>query len=206
MFPPMVYGQNYSPKVVILDPHEKHVDEIYEREIRKYEIKQITTVEYDQEILNQIKSQTEQENEIIMEYKEYIFRKEMNYFSRITLGFSGFLTYKFYNYNSNCLVFPVHRITNENIEEYKILTDEFDVDWLINPLSVKTYIKDEQVYTDLRIQLYSKRKNKILLDKTYTGSSKNPGFEWSCKDGSINCTVNNAQAQAIEDILKNIDK
>ncbi|NOU60637.1 hypothetical protein [Marinifilum caeruleilacunae] len=195
-------GQEYQPKLIVLDPYEKVIDEKFEKEIRKYEMKLITTPEYDENILSSIKQKAKQENEVVMEYKDYLFAKEMNYFSRVSIGFSGFITYKLYNYNSNCLVFSVHESSNESIENYKNITKKHKVDWLINPILVRTYIDEGQTYTDIRIQLYNRKKNKIQLDCTYTGNSKNPGFEWACEDGSINCTVNNAQAQAINEIMK----
>jgi len=196
-----VFGQDYNPKVVVLDPLERNVDKKFLKEIKRYDMKLITSQEYDEDVLKGMKSQYKQENEISLKYKEYLFTKEMNFFSRISLGFLGFLTYKLYNYDSNCLVFPVHITSNEDIENYKKLVGKFKVDWLINPIMIKTYTTEGEIFTDIRIQLYNKKENKVILDNTYTGSSKNPGFEWTCEDGSIDCTVNNAQAQAIDELM-----
>jgi len=199
-----VFGQDYNPKIIVLDPLERSVDNEFQKEIKRFEIKLITSKEYDENVLKGIKLQKKKENEIVMEYKEYLFRKEMNYFSQISLVFSGFITYKLYNYDSNCLVFPIHITSSEDLENYKKLADDFEVDWLINPLMIKTYTIKDEIFTDIRIQLYNKKENKVLLDNIYTGSSKNLGFEWACEDGTIDCTVNNAQAQAIDEIMKQL--
>ena len=199
-----VHAQDYYPRVVVLDPLEKQFEDMFTKDIRQFQITQITTPEYDEVILHDIKAQKKQENEVLMQYKSYLFSKEMNYFSRISLGISEFLIYKFYGFDSNCLVFPVHDTSEGGLENYKSLSDKYEVDWLINPLLVKTYEREDEIYTDIRVQLYSRNENILVFDETFTGSSENPGLEWSCEDGSVICTVNNAQAQAIEKLLLHI--
>lgn len=201
---PLVNAQEYYPRVVVLDPHQKQFEDMFTKDIRQFQITQITTPEYDEVILHDIKAQKKQENEVLMQYKAYLFSKEMNYFSRITLGISEFLIYKFYNFDASCLVFPVHDTSEGGLESYKSLSDKYEVDWLINPLLVKTYEREDEIYTDIRVQLYSRNENILVFDETFTGSSENPGLEWSCEDGSVICTVNNAQAQAIEQLLMHI--
>lgn len=60
---------------------------------------------------------------------------------------------------------------------------------------------------EISVQLFDVNTGSIILDQSYTGGDTNPGFEYTCEDGSVNCCINNALSKMVPQvgrlILKN---
>jgi hypothetical protein len=64
------------------------------------------------------------------------------------------------------------------------------------------FYKDNGIsYVKLGVQLYDRSVDKLVIDKTYIGDWRNPGFEFACEDSSLDCTINNALLQALDNII-----
>ena len=200
-----IQAQNFSPKILVLETFQKNVDTIFSKEISKYNMRIISSIEYDQETIKFLKLGKSKKNEILMDSVAYFFLKNQNFYSTITVGISNMLVYRFYNWDSNCLIYPSHITSDGTLEDYKEIADKFDMNWVVNPIKIySSNNKVDGIFTEITIQLYNRELNRIVLDKTFKGTSENPGFTWTCDEGSFNCTTNNAQSRIIDAVVNEI--
>ena len=199
-----IQAQDFNPKILVLDFYQKDVDSIFSKEMSKYDVQIVSSVEYDREHIKFITFE-KGKNEFLMDSVSYYFIKNLNFYSTITLGIKNMLVYRFYNWDSNCLIYPSHITSEGKLEDYKNLADKFNMKWIVNPTKIYSSKNEaDGIFTEISIQLYNRELNRIVLDKTYKGTSENPGFTWTCEEGSFNCTTNNAQSQIIEAIVNEI--
>jgi hypothetical protein len=52
-------------------------------------------------------------------------------------------------------------------------------------------------YADLDVQLFDAHTGDVILERTFTGNDGNPGFEYACEDGSVDCCINNALSKMV---------
>ena len=86
--------------------------------------------------------------------------------------------------------------TGELRDLMRIAQDE-SASFIINISRFDLSREEGKNYADITVQLLDKNSNSILLDETFTGDDKNPGFEYTCEDGSVNCCINNALSQIV---------
>ena len=141
-----------------------------------------------------------------MKLAEWNYRNERSFSSNFSFGFYGMLSYVVYGRSPNSIVIPSHETSSSDLQELLTLAKKNEISYIINPVSLTAFQENEQKFCKIRIQLYSAKANKILLDKEYIGNSKNQGFELTCEEGSFDCTFNNITGQALPEILKTIIK
>jgi len=199
------YSQTiYKPTIVVLDPYQTKYDTSLLAEIDTFSKKSIVTPEEDKEYFKSLAA--EEKNIQKMKMAEWEFTKNMDYGSYVTFSLEIMLTYAVFGETDKCIVIPSHDTSNGQISNLKTLAIKHDVLWVVNPLYLHTYIKDGNKYSSLRLQVYDTKKNKIVLDKEYTGDTKNPGFELSCESGTLECTISNVINPSLNDILLTILK
>lgn len=54
------------------------------------------------------------------------------------------------------------------------------------------------------MQLYDDNKSVVVIEQSYKGELYNQGFEFSCDGKSLQCCINNAMSQAIDDIVREV--
>jgi len=199
LFTSFAYGQKYKPSVVILDPRDREYDSLLIKEIQGFDFHGPLTTEDEKKLHERIKN--EPKNVQKMEIEEMRFREKTDFASTFTLGLNGMIGYMIFGETDKGLVFPSHETSKGQIAELKVLAKKNKVQWIINPLTIKTYLKDNKKYTAVRLQVYDNKKEQIVLDKEYVGDTKNPGLEFSCPQGTLNCTINNVLNVSLDDIL-----
>ncbi|ULQ53360.1 hypothetical protein [Flavihumibacter fluvii] len=199
----LTYGQTvYKPRIVVLDPYQKKYDTALLAEIIKFESEAYTTPEEEREFLESLKNKEKNNQKI--EKGEWEFRKKMDFGSMFTLSLDGMLTFMVFGQTDKGIVFPSHDTSNGEASNLKSIAKKHDVLWVVNPVSLHSYVKEGNKFTTVRLQVYDAKKNKIVLDKEYTGDKKNPGFELSCESGTLDCTVNNVIDPSLHDVLLTI--
>ena len=199
-----VAQKKYKPTIVVLDPYQTDYDTILLKEIQKAAYHVDFSPDEEKHILDSLNKN--EPNIRIMDVAEFHYRKQMDFGSEFTMSLYGMLTYMVFGQTENCIVIPSHDKANGSTEHLKTIAKKYDVQWVVNPVLFQSYTKDGEKFSKARIQVYSHQKNKIALDKEYTGDSKNPGFELSCESGSLDCTINNIIDPSLHDILLTILK
>jgi hypothetical protein len=52
-------------------------------------------------------------------------------------------------------------------------------------------------YADLEVRLFDANTGSVILERTFTGNDGNPGFEYACEDGSVDCCINNVLSKMV---------
>ena len=199
----ITFGQNkYKPTIVVLDPYLTQYDTTLFDKIDEFKYRIDYTLQEEKHILDSLAKN--EKNIQIMNIAEFHFRKQIDFASSFTLSLYGMLTYMVFGQTEDCIVISSHDKSDGKIEELKTVAKKHSVQWVINPVTFRTFIKDGNTFTKTRIQVYDSHKNKIVLDKEYTGDTKNPGFELSCVSGTLSCTINNVINPSLHDILLTI--
>ena len=194
--------KKYKPTIVVLEPYQTQYDTTMFDEIKGFTYREEYTPKEEKHVLDSLGKN--KKNIKIMDIAEFHYRKQMDFASSFTLSFYGMLTYMVFGQTENCIVIPSHDKSEGNIEKLKTVAKNHNVQWVVNPVTLHTFKKDGNKYTIARIQVYDSNKNKIVLDKEYTGDTKNPGFELSCDSGTLSCTISNIIDPSLHDILLTI--
>lgn len=201
--PVLTYGQPvYKPTIVVLDPFQKKYDTTLLAEVKKFDKETYTTPEEEKEFLTTLKNK--EKNIQKMEKADWEFRRKMNFGSTFTHSLGGMLTYVVFGQTVNSIVFQSHDTSNGEVNSLNAIAKKHDVLWVVNPVFLHSYKKEGNKFTTVRLQVYDAKKNKILLNKVYTGDVKNPGSALSCETGSLECTLNNIVDSSLHDILLTI--
>ncbi len=197
------FGQKrYKPTIVVLDPNQAQYDTSLFDKIKEFTYQIEYTPQEEKHILDSLSKN--EKNIQLMDIAEFHFRKQMDFASSFTLSLYGMLTYVVFGQTGDCIVIASHNKSEGTIEKLKTVAKKHSVQWVVNPVTLQTFIKDGNTFTTARIQVYDSNKNKIVLEKEYTGDTKNPGFELSCESGTLSCTINNVVNSCLHDILLTI--
>jgi hypothetical protein len=192
-------GQNHKPSVVILSPYETTYDSTLLTEIETYYFEGYSTPEDEKKFQEELKDKPE--NIAIMKFAEWNFRETKDFASMLTMSFYGMISYKLFGITDKLLVFPSRNRSSGQESELRLIAKRHQVRWVINPVSLRSYSKNGQKFTTIKLQIFDGQKGKVILSKNYTGDSKNPGLEFTCNDGSLSCTTNNILRQSLDEIL-----
>lgn len=133
--------------------------------------------------------------------KEIEFLEESDISTNITYGLNYFLSYKFFEYFPNLLIYPVKEICKPDINSLKAISEKHDVNWIVNIKKVEFKVENEEYRAIVDFQLYNQKTNQILLEKEIVANDRNPGFEFSCENGSMNCVLNNCVSRISSEIM-----
>jgi len=198
----MACGQKYKPTIVVLDPYQWSYDSLLSDEIEKFGLIREYNIEESKAFVEGLKSEPYNIKQMKLLEREY--RKKLNFGSSFTYSLEIMLTYMVFGQTEKCIVFPSHDTSNGTIESLKNMSLKHDVQWVVNPVKLNSYINDDGMFTAVRLQVYGAKKGELVLDEVYTGDSKNPGLELSCEKGTLNCTINNVIDPSLHDILLTI--
>jgi hypothetical protein len=181
--------QKFHPSIVVLDAFNFKSDSSLSKEVQAYvEVRKHSEAERKQ-FLKTLEG--EKENNRVMELAEYEYRLNKSIPAFLTLGLSSMITYRVFGQTENGLIIPTHEQSNNLPEDLKKVAIKYNVEWVVCPVELSCFIKKGKKFSMARIAVYNLSKNQIVLQKDYLGDSVNPGFELSCKEGSLECTINN---------------
>jgi hypothetical protein len=192
-------AQDYRPSIVVLSPYETQYDSTLLAEIETYYFEGYSTPEDTKEFHDELKDKPE--NIAMMEFAEWKYRETKDFASMLTLSFYGMISYRLSGVTDRQLVLPTRNRTAGKARELKLMSQRHDVRWVINPVILRCHSRNGQAFTTVRFQIFDGQKGRLILEKDYTGDSRNPGLEFSCKDGSLQCTTNNVLRQSLDEIL-----
>ena len=138
---------------------------------------------------------------------EIDFLKKQDFFTHLTFRSEIYLSFSLFEYNPDFLAFPARDSCDGDIKILKTIAKKYGVDWVLNFPRITLKKDGEKKITTVIFQLYNVNVGKILFQKEYTGTNKNPGSEFTCEDNedSWECTLNSLESIALFDILDEIN-
>ena len=197
----------YEPSVVILSPNEIIVHEELKKQIDSLNIsisdrlKYIDWKEREKSLREELKDETE--NIRVMELKKLAFMKKANYFSSLSSISEIYLQYKLFTEFENLMIYAVSdKLQYSDMKNLHAISGKYNSRYVLNFPQVELFKNKDGKTCSLDVQLYDKKKRKIVLSKTFKGNDENPGFEFACEPGSLDCTFNNSLATALPEIIR----
>lgn len=197
----LVIGQNYEPQILILTPNETKIEKSLRKEISKIN-ESLNNSSTDSDQINNYLSSSEfleqPENIQQMIKSEIEFSKEMNFFKQISFISEQYLAYRFFEKFPNVLIM----LSDDKEPSLMQTQDKGQLQYILSFPSVEIYQDKSVPYASIAVQLFNRSTETTVLEKIYTGNWRNPGFEFACKDSTLNCTINNALSEALSDIIR----
>lgn len=193
------FGQEvYDPQLVILSPNVVVYDKDFEDEISQANLE----IQYhiSQSENEKVAKKLDKNLQIIAE-SEIEYRKSLDFVKNTSLISHSYLIYRFYEYLPNLLVILKDMKSNGNILELMKISDEQHLQYVLNFPHIKFLKIAGTKHSKITVQLYDRVSNSLLLNKEYFADNHNQGFEFTCSDGSLTCTINNALSQALPEVI-----
>jgi hypothetical protein len=178
--------ENRVPSIIVLSPQETIIDKGLDSIAKMYKREQKLTEEHKQRV-----RESNGENFELKSEKEILFMEKMDLGSEITFGLNFYFSYKLFEYHENHMVYPAHEKNNSTKAELKKIAEKHNMNWIVNIPKVEFLTSDNGKSGKVRYQLYNLKFDEIVLDDVLTAGDQNPGFEFTCETGTINCVTNN---------------
>lgn len=195
-------GQTFEPSVIILLPNNTSADEALQDEINSYN-----------EMIDQSRERNIRSYEIVLlqeedlaENEKIMFRKQMDFFDHLdyfgmaTSVSEAFLQYLFSEKYSNMLIFAVGEKAETEIDAFSALAEKHQTQFVLNFSDLRSYVYNGSKRSTVKIQLFDNKTKEILLNEEFIGDDHNPGFQFTCDEGTLSCTINNALSTAIIEV------
>jgi hypothetical protein len=197
---------NAEPQILVLSPANVKFDKVFKKEIASWNklLKDNDRYAEQQNVLNSPEFQNEPANIKEMMISEAMFLKNIDFVKQTSLICEQFLAYRFFEKFPNLLILLKDIQSTGSVRDLKRISEEAKLQYILNFPSV-TFYKDNGIsYAKIGVQLYDHTTNSLLIDTAYTGDWFNPGFEFTCRDSTLSCTINNALAPALDNVIYSI--
>jgi hypothetical protein len=197
---------SYEPKILILSPAQSSVDPSLEKELKAQNDSIAKIVDNVKANANALAKQAEGQppNIQLMIKNSQAFIMHMDFFKQVDILADDYLTYKFYERFPNVLILVKDTTISSQIKDFQLLASQQQMPYIISFPKLNLTMENGQRLSRITVQLYEQDSNSFLINKEYTGNERNPGFEFNCHNGTINCTINNALSGALQDIIEQI--
>jgi len=193
--------ENRVPSIVVLSPQETVTDKGLDSIAKMYQREQKLTEEHKQRV-----RESNGENFELKSEKEILFMEKMDLGSQITFGLNFYFSYKLFEYYENHMVYPAHEKNNSTQSELKKIAEKHNMNWVVNIPKVEFKKNENGMSGEIRYQLYNLKFDEIVLDEKLTADDQNPGFEFTCESGTINCVTNNLTSAISYKVLGFLNK
>ncbi|HEY2583283.1 MAG TPA: hypothetical protein VGI43_15840 [Mucilaginibacter sp.] len=192
----------FEPQMLILSPGNFTFDPSLQKEVdaKNQELKKMS-----EQTRQAISGEKEGTNLAVnlreIQKNDLAFLQEIDFPKQLSLIAQQYLIYRFYEKFPNCLILLKDEKSNGSLDNLQKIASDQHMPYVLNFSKVSLYKQNSKTYCKLQMQLYEQGSNKLLIDKEYTGDWNNPGFEFTCEQGSIGCTISNALSFALPDVI-----
>jgi len=198
--------QAYEPKILILSPSQTIVSPLLVKEVSAQNDSLNKMANTYKASLESQTGQTEGKapNLLLMFKNSIPYVTRIDFFKQVSFLADNYLVYRFYERFPNVLILLKDTSMSVQLNDMQLLAKQQQMPYIISFPRVELLMNNGQRSSKIKVQLYEQASNSFLINKEYTGDERNPGFEFTCNDGTINCTINNALSQALPDIIRQI--
>ena len=193
----------FEPQMLILSPGNFTFDPALQKEVDKNnaDLKKMAA-----QILNSLYGPADERkgqpaNAKLMLQSTAAFVQNLDVSKQFSIISQEYLVYRFLEKFPNCLLLVKDEKSNGSQDDLKKIAIEEQAPYVLNFSKAFLYKQNGQTFCKVQIQLYEQQSNKLLIDKEYTGDWNNPGFEFTCEQGSIGCTISNALSFALPEVI-----
>lgn len=197
--------ENYQPKILVLAPAKTSVSPNLANEFKAQSdtiAKMVAQIKASRSADQASESQAKNLQFMVKNAREFL--TNMNFFKQVSYISQSYLSYRFYERFTNELILLKDTVVSPQINDMQKLAKQQDMEYILSFPTIDLSKENKSRQSKIRVQLYERTSNSFLIDKVYIGDQNNPGFEFTCSDGTINCTINNALSGALKDIVQQV--
>lgn len=198
-----VSGQSYEPKILILTPNDFEYEKSFEKDIdsKNAELSKNSKTTKESDIIKSDEFQQLSENIQKIALSEIKFTEKLDFSKKASWISEQYLSNRFYERFKNLLILLSDKKSNGNLQELKGIADTEKMQYVLNFPRIVLFKRDGIKFAKIAVQLFDNTTQSFLIDSEYEGDWRNQGFEFGCKDKSIDCTINNALSKALVDVI-----
>jgi hypothetical protein len=197
------YGQaKYEPQILILTPNEMTYDKALAQEISTYNEQLREAQKAGKMTLLTDDTTGQPENVKIMVQSERDYYRAFDFSKFPSSIAEQFLAYVFIERLPNLMILTKDIKSSGDIADLKKIAAKQQMQYVLNFPKMKFYKEAGISKAKISVQFYDRVTNSLLINKDFTGDWHNPGTMFACQDSSIICTINNAMAQALNDVVE----
>jgi hypothetical protein len=199
-------GQSYEPQILILTPNEIEYEKSFEKDInsKNAELSKNSKNTKESDIVKSEVFQQLAENIQKIVLSETKFAEKLDFSKQVSFISEQYLSNRFFERFKNLLILLSNKKSNGNLQELRGIADTEKMQYVLNFPRIVLFKRDGIKFAKISVQLFDNITQSFLIDSEYEGDWRNQGFEFACKDKSINCTVNNALSKALGDVISQI--
>lgn len=201
----LAIGQTYEPQILILTPNETKVEKSLRKEVEAVNKKLNSSVANEEQINTYLNSDEFLQQPLNLQKmirSEIDYSKEMNFFGQVSSISEQYLAYRFFERFPNLLIMLSDQKSNNTVASLMQVVNNEGLQYILNFQSIEIY-KDKSIpHAKIYVQLFDRSTETTILESSYIGDWHNPGFEFACQDSTLNCTINNALSQALDDVIR----
>lgn len=197
------FSQNYEPSILILAPHASEYDRKLEAEVNKInaELNSDSQAALKEQYLASDEFNTLPERAKLMTASEIAFSRKADFFKQASSIAQHYLAYRFYERFPELLILLTNNTSGGQKTELKMLADSAKTRYVLNFPKISLHRKKGISYAEVEFQLFDSESGEYLIDGHFKGDWNNPGFEFACPQGSLQCTINNALSQPLAQVI-----
>lgn len=200
------FGQAYEPEILILSPNELTFEKSFEKELKtknkELSNKPINSEQADFTKSDEFKKQPENIQKITL--SEIRFLKTLDFSKQTSFIAQQYLLYRFYERFTNLLILLSDKKSSGGIIELRKIADAEKMQYVLNFSRIDIFKKGGTSYAKISAQLYDNLSQTFLINSDFEGDWRNPGFEFTCEDKSVDCTINNAISKALNEVISQV--
>lgn len=199
-------GQTYEPQILILTANEFKSDKSFESEL-KSKNKELSKRPKDTEQADYIKSEEfkkQPENIQKITLSEIKFTEKLDFAKQATFIAHQYLTYRFFERFTNLLILLSDQKSIGSLTDLKKIASTEKMQYVLNFSKIELFKRDGISFAKISVQLYDNVSQAFLINSEYEGDWTNPGFEFTCSEKSIECTISNALSKALGDVISQV--
>lgn len=192
----------YEPQILILSPNEVAYDETLTQQVQTLN-QQINDARKSGITSALIEDTTGQPENVkrMVEY-EMAFLRAVDLSKLPSLNALEYLTYAFFERFPDLMVIVKDIKCGGEISDLKRIAMEQQLQYVLNFPEISYYQEEGVSKSRFSVQLYDLKTNSLQINKEFTGGWRNPGGAFMCPDSSLLCTINNALAPALGEIIE----
>lgn len=191
----------FEPSMVVLFPNEVVMSAAIKKELHDY----VQEVEITDEIRKNFIKEGLAANWKMIREKELDFIKKQDFPTLLTLAITREFTYREVQHHDNLLIYPVKETCGTDRAIYKLLTDKYNVTWLLNITKVELFYSEQKKKSmKVSLQLFNTHATWLFIDTTYAADdSITPQ---SCEPGTWLCLVENVKSRIAKEVTDKVER
>lgn len=193
-----------EPRILILSPGAHKFHKVPGKELKAGvdEYRKSLNLDEADKYLQSPEFKKRPENIRLIQQSEIAFLKQLDEVKLISYLTEQHLSYLILEKLETAVIELKDQTSSGNVDDLKRIATQEKAAFVVNIGYFELLSEKGKSIAELTVQLFDANTGSILLDQAYRGDDLNPGFEYACEEGSVNCCINNALSRIVPQVGK----